>query len=74
MRGHDGIGGVMSPTRLNLLQLSETPGVEQAFSAGAGRRIMGVTPRVEHRDGGPVICIPQEAGYGQWEEPLRTGR
>ncbi len=73
-RDRDGIGGVMFPTRLNLLRLSETPGVELTFSAGTERKIMAVTPRVEHRDSGPVICIPQEAGYSQWEEPVRAGR
>ncbi|WP_338465564.1 NUDIX hydrolase [Novosphingobium sp. ZN18A2] len=73
-RDREGVGGVMFPTRLNLLRLTETPGVEQAFAAGPQRRIMTVTPRVEHRESGPVICIPQEAGYSQWEEPVRSSR
>lgn len=73
-RDRDGIGGVMFPTRLNLLRLSETPSVARAFSAGPERRVVPVTPRVEQRPTGPVICIPQEAGYSQWEEPVRANR
>lgn len=68
-RGREGKGGVMFPTRLNLLRLNETSCVDDAFAAGETRRIVKVTPRIEQRNDGPVVCIPSDAGYSEWEEP-----
>ena len=73
-REREGVGGVMFPTRLNLLRLLETPSVDAAFAAGPDRLIVPVTPRVEQRPGGPVVCIPDNAGYSVWEEPAVARR
>ena len=50
---------------------SSTPHVPTpvSFAAGPTRRIVTVTPRLEQRPSGPVIAIPQDAGYSEWEEP-----
>ncbi|MBZ6377866.1 hypothetical protein B5C34_02715 [Pacificimonas flava] len=68
-RGREGKGGVMFPTRLNLLRLNETSCVDDAFAASETRPIVKVTPRVEQRGDGLVVCIPSDAGYSEWEEP-----
>lgn len=75
-RARRGDAGIMFPTKLSLLRLTETPDPRAAFEAALGRQIVPLTPVVSSRDGGTVVAIPRDAGYAEWEEfsphpPLR---
>lgn len=75
-RARRGDAGIMFPTKLSLLRLTETPCPRTAFEAALQREIVPLTPVVSARDGGTVIAIPPDAGYAEWEEfsphpPLR---
>ncbi len=61
---------VMFPTRMNLQLLAESESGEDAVRRAALRTLVTVEPRVEQREGGPVLVIPHDAGYGVVTEPL----
>lgn len=63
-----GDAGIMFPTKLSLLRLSESPCPRTAFEAALARPIVPLTPVVSARDGGTVVAIPPDAGYAEWEE------
>ena len=55
---------VVFATRMNLLRLAGSATVEAALSVARAASIVTVTPRLETRPDGPVLCIPLAAGYG----------
>lgn len=61
---------VIFPTRMNLQLLAEARGAEDAIARAADRRLVTVEPQVEERDGGRVLTLPADAGYGDVAEPL----
>jgi 8-oxo-dGTP pyrophosphatase MutT (NUDIX family) len=60
----DGRYRVVFATRMNLLKLANSATVEAALAAARVAPIVAVSPRLEQRADGPVLCIPLEAGYG----------
>lgn len=63
---------IIFPTRMNLQRLAESGSVAQAKAAARARPMSVVTPHVEQRPGGPMLVLPEEAGYGRVEEPLSS--
>lgn len=61
---------IIFPTRMNLQLLADSFSAEGAISAARARPQVVVEPRVEPRDGGPVLVIPEDAGYGAVTELL----
>jgi 8-oxo-dGTP pyrophosphatase MutT (NUDIX family) len=61
---------VIFPTRMNLQLLAESTDAHDAMSRAVARPLVTVEPKVEKREGGPVLVIPHDAGYGAVEEPL----
>ena len=61
---------VVFPTRMNLLKLDKSRTVSDAIALAKSSGIVTVTPRIEERETGKVICIPKEAGYDITEAPL----
>ncbi len=61
---------VIFPTRMNLQLLAESASGEEAVDRAARRTLVVVEPRVEGREGGSVLVIPSDAGYGDVVEPL----
>ena len=67
---------VIFPTRMNLQLLAEASSADDAISRAQARKLVTVLPQIEMRDGGRVLTLPKDAGYGDIEEPLGavTGR
>ena len=65
---------IIFPTRMNLQLLGEASSAADATARAAGRTLVTVLPVVERREGGGVLVIPPEAGYGAVEEPLSAVR
>jgi 8-oxo-dGTP pyrophosphatase MutT (NUDIX family) len=65
---------VIFPTRMNLLKLGRSATVAEALAAAASSPIVTVTPWVEPREGGAVLRIQPDAGYGDPQEPLSNVR
>jgi 8-oxo-dGTP pyrophosphatase MutT (NUDIX family) len=61
---------LMFPTRLNLQVLEHSRSAAEAEAAARAKTVVTVEPRVGERDGGKVLIIPAEAGYGLTEEPM----
>jgi hypothetical protein len=61
---------VIFPTRMNLQLLAESDDAASAAQAAQARPEIIVEPKVESREGGGVLVIPPDAGYGAVEEPL----
>jgi 8-oxo-dGTP pyrophosphatase MutT (NUDIX family) len=61
---------VIFPTRMNLQLLAEAAGGADAVARAAARTLVTVEPKVERCDGGQVLVIPPNAGYGVVAEPL----
>jgi 8-oxo-dGTP pyrophosphatase MutT (NUDIX family) len=55
---------LLFPTVMNLRRLNESNDVASALAAARARPAFTVLPRVEKRDHGLVVVIPEEAGYG----------
>lgn len=66
-RASAGERSILFPTRMNLRRLAESDTVADALSAARVRAVFTVLPRVERREGGMVVMIPHEAGYGETE-------
>ncbi len=62
---------LMFPTRLNLQLLAQSKTAADAESAARARTVVTVEPQVGERDGGKVLIIPAEAGYGLTEERMK---
>ena len=65
---------IIFPTRMNLQLLGEAGSAADATARARGRTLVTVEPKVERREGGGVLVIPPEAGYGAVEEPLSAIR
>ncbi|MDP1632158.1 MAG: NUDIX hydrolase [Caulobacter sp.] len=65
---------IIFPTRMNLQLLAEASNAADAISRAAARTLVPVLPKVERREGGGVLVIPPDAGYGAVEEPLSAIR
>lgn len=63
---------IVFPTRLNLMKLGRSHGVEEALATARAASIVTVLPRIEQTDDGPVLRIPAEADYEVVEAPLAT--
>jgi 8-oxo-dGTP pyrophosphatase MutT (NUDIX family) len=58
------------PTKCNLETLCGHADVDAAVAASSARPVVPIHPRVEPRDGKPMIVIPEEAAYPTSAEPL----
>ena len=58
---------VLFPTRLNMEKLARSRTVAEARMAAEAAAVVPVLPEVEFIDGGRIMRIPQEAGYGRSE-------
>ena len=65
---------IIFPTKLNLLKLGKAKSVSEALHLARSSRIVTVEPKVEARESGPVLTIPEDAGYGKVEEPMSSMR
>jgi len=65
---------IIFPTRMNLQLLGEAASAADATARAAGRTLVTVEPKLERREGGGVLVIPPEAGYGAVEEPISALR
>jgi len=61
---------IVFPTRLNLMKLGRSHGVEEALATARAASVVTVMPRIEKTDAGPVLRIPAEADYDLVEAPL----
>jgi len=61
---------IIFPTRMNLARLARSRSVEEALAAARGAPVVTVLPRVERGPAGPVLHIPEEAGYDVSRSPL----
>lgn len=61
---------VIFPTRMNLQLLAEAADGSDAVARALARTLVTVEPVVERREGGSVLVIPPNAGYGAVAEPL----
>lgn len=65
---------IIFPTRMNLQLLAEASDSADAIGRARARKLVTVEPKVERREGGGVLTIPIEAGYGDVVEPLSAIR
>jgi 8-oxo-dGTP pyrophosphatase MutT (NUDIX family) len=65
---------VIFPTRMNLQLLAEASDGPDAVTRALSRTLIPVEPVVERREGGSVLVIPNDAGYGAVVEPLAANR
>src|ERR1700735_5524233 len=61
---------VIFPTRMNLLLLAEANSAEEAIVRARARELVTVEPQAGERDGGRVLILPPDAGYGDVVEPM----
>lgn len=62
---------VIFPTRMNLLKLAKDKTVADALARAKVEPVVTVEPKVVSRDGEQFLSIPEEAGYGKIEEPMK---
>lgn len=65
---------IIFPTLMNLRLLAEASSAADCVARAERRTLTPVMPRVEQREGGPVLVIPPDAGYGEVAEPLNSMR
>ena len=65
---------VIFPTRMNLQLLAEAGDAPDAIARAMARTLVTVEPVVERREGGSVLVIPTNAGYGAVVEPMAAIR
>jgi len=63
---------IIFPTRMNLQLLAEASDAADAIARALGRTLVPVEPKIEQRDGGQVLVLPPNAGYGPVVEPLSS--
>jgi 8-oxo-dGTP pyrophosphatase MutT (NUDIX family) len=63
---------VIFPTRMNLQLLAEAGGAQDAVDRAAARTLVTVQPQIQQREGGRVLVLPPDAGYGAVAEPLEN--
>ena len=62
---------VLFPTRLNMEKLARSRTVAEACAAAAAAPVVPVLPEVEFVEGGRIMRIPEDAGYGRSEFRIR---
>lgn len=65
---------IIFPTRMNLEKLACFATAEEAIRTASSTPIVTVTPWVEKREGGSVLRIQPDAGYGDVVEPMSAIR
>jgi 8-oxo-dGTP pyrophosphatase MutT (NUDIX family) len=75
-RAEAGEQTIIFPTLMNLRRLAESTDVAGALAAAQARPVFTVLPRVEKREVGYAVVIPEEAGYGvtEFAAPEVAGR
>lgn len=63
---------VIFPTRMNLRKLARAGSAEEALAMARREPVVTVCPWVERTDSGPVVRIPEGAGYDVLEAPLEV--
>lgn len=61
---------IIFPTLMNLKLLAEARSASDCIDRANARELVTVLPKVEQRDGKPVLVLPPNAGYGNVVEPL----
>jgi 8-oxo-dGTP pyrophosphatase MutT (NUDIX family) len=65
---------IIFPTRMNLVKLGKSKTAAEAIALAKATPVVTVEPKVEARGSEQVLTIPEEAGYGKIEEPMRSLR
>ena len=63
---------IIFPTRLNLEKLSKSSSVEEALDRASNSNIVTVTPSISKFGDDSFLTIPENAGYGKINEPLKN--
>ncbi|MFT3728999.1 MAG: NUDIX domain-containing protein [Terricaulis sp.] len=63
---------IIFPTRMNVQLLAQAASAAECVAQATARKLVPVLPEVQHRDGGQVLVIPSDAGYGEVAEPLNS--
>lgn len=61
---------IVFPTKCNLETLCGHSDVNAALAASAARPVVPILPKVESREGKPMIVIPEEAAYPNSADPI----
>ncbi len=61
---------IIFPTRMNLMKLARSRTVEEALAQAAAEPVVTVKPWIEQTADGPLLRIPENAGYAITSEPL----
>ena len=59
---------------MNLEKLAKFNNVDDAIKASKKEEIVTVEPKIEKKDGGVFLTIPENAGYGLVNEPIENLR
>jgi len=65
---------IIFPTRMQLVKLARAKTVAEAIANAKAEPVVTVEPKVVARGADQVLVIPEEAGYGKIEEPMRSLR
>ena len=61
---------IIFPTRMNLMRLAQYASVKEAIAATQQQEVIKITPWVEQKEAGAMLCIPENAGYEITEMPI----
>ena len=61
-------------TRLNVMELAQFDAVEPALAHARGKTIPRTMPERVGDDGGYMLCLGEDSGYGAWQVPLAVAR
>lgn len=61
---------IIFPTRMNVQKLGRSATLAEAITTAENSEIFTVLPKVENRESGPFLCIPEEADYDLTSESL----
>ena len=65
---------IIFPTRMQLVKLARSKTAAEAIARANAEPVVTVEPKVAMRGDNQVLTIPEEAGYGKIEEPMRSLR
>lgn len=63
---------IIFPTRMQLVKLAKSKTAADAIARAKAEPVVTVEPIVVSRGSDQVLTIPEEAGYGKVEEPMRS--
>lgn len=69
-----GRASIIFPTRRNLERLAQFDSFEGAVADAVAHPVRVVTPWIDQRPEGPILCIPADLGYPVTEEPIQTAK